>query len=279
MSATVPPRCGSPGATTSCPHRAGGHPARLGQRPEARRRGAAHRRPGPAADAPLRGLPQPAQRRHRQNHRRAERRPGLGRGAGDGQVRDQPGEHHRLSGAPGGRQAGARHLRDGRPALRHGVVGRGRGLREPSDPVVRRLRPRPHRDQGPGRRSRRAALPQHGAGDGRGRYPPRRPQQRGAGRPQDRCAGPRRLRARPEPGGGRGGPEPRRGAERRRLQLPRPRPGCLRPDGPGGEGPPRGRGARRLSLHRARGLPLRRDGAGHGAPARCRWAAPSPTCP
>ena len=57
-------------------HRPGGRAAGLGQRAQARRRGAAHRRPQPAADPALRGFPGPAQRRHRPDRsptRRASR--------------------------------------------------------------------------------------------------------------------------------------------------------------------------------------------------------------
>ena len=61
------------------PHRTGGRAPGLGERGQARRRGAAHRRPRAAADPALRGFPRPAQRRDRPDDRRPRRACGSGR--------------------------------------------------------------------------------------------------------------------------------------------------------------------------------------------------------
>ena len=146
----------------------------------------------------------------------------------------------------------------------------GRELaRQPGHAVVRRLRSRPDRHQ---RRRRRACLRALAGHRHLGRQragPPAGAQQRGAGHDQDRqprlCA----LRCRPEARRGRACAGRAGGRDAgRRLRLPRPVDGRLRPDRPRRQGPPGAGAHRRLRLHRPRRLSRRRGGAPDRADAR-----------
>ena len=239
--------------------RPAGHSAGDRQHRAGGRRGLSHRRPQPGADPAGRRLPAADLLLRAGHPEGAQRRARLHRAAGRRHP-PQRGRDDRLPDRRGDPQAAARRLRAG--GLCHHQEGRRELARQPGHAVVRRLRPRPDRHQRRRRRACLRALAGHRQLRRQRPGAPAGPQQRGAGHHQDRQPRLRPLRCRPEARRGRARAGRAGGRDAgRRLRLPRPVDGRLRPDRSRRQGPPGAGAHRRLRLYRPRRLSRRRGGA------------------